>query len=126
MIDYKHEKFEEKIKEYDAVFDTVGGEITNKSLQVLKKGLPTGRQGGILVSMVGQPDVKLAEKLGVTALRQATKVSTNHLKRLAQLVEEGKIKLNINKVFPLDLIRDAFKFQEEGHPRGKVVVKVKS
>src|SRR3989338_9222057 len=118
IIDYKNEKFEEKIKDFDAILDTVGGEVTNKSLAVLRKG-------GTLVSMIGQPDLKLAEKLGVIAIRQRTRVSTQHLERLAQLVENGNIKIKIAKIFPLDQVREAFKYQEEGYPRGKVVIKVK-
>jgi len=126
VIDYKNEKFEEKIKDpstgsgqvFDAVFDTVGGEVTNKSLQVLKKG-------GVLVSMIGEPDAKFAEEREITAIRQGTKVNTKHLERLAQLIENGKIKVNIAKIFPLDQIQDAFKYQEELHSRGKIVLKIR-
>ena len=126
VIDYKNEKFEEKIKDpstgsgqvFDAVFYTVGGEVTNKSLQVLKKG-------GVLVSMIGEPDAKFAEEREITAIRQGTKVNTKHLERLAQLIENGKIKVNIAKIFPLDQIQDAFKYQEELHSRGKIVLKIR-
>ena len=119
IIDYKSEKFEEKIKDFDAVFDTVGGETTNKSFKVLKKG-------GVLVSMLGQPDAKFAQEYGVTAIGQGTKVNTQHLNRLAKLVDSGKIKVNIAKIFSLDQIKEAFKYQEEGHPRGKVVLKMQN
>jgi len=118
-IDYKNEKFEEKLKEFDAVFDTVGGETLNKSFEVLKKG-------GILVSMLGQPDPKRAEEFGITAIGQGTHTNTKHLTRVKELIDERKIKTHIDKVFPLDKIKEAFKYQEEGHPRGKVVIAVKS
>ena len=118
VVDYKLKKFEEILKDFDAIFDTVGGETTSRSFKVMKKG-------GMLVSMVGQPDAKLASEYGVTAIGQGSKVNTQHLNRLAELVETGKIRVNIDKVFLLGEIKEAFKYQEEGHLRGKVVLEVK-
>lgn len=118
VIDYKSQKFEEILKDYDAVYDTVGNETTIKSFNVLKRG-------GILVSMLGQPDQELANKYGVTAIGQETKTNTAHLKRLAELVEGGKIKVNVDKTYPLELASEAFAYQEKIHPRGKVVIKIK-
>lgn len=117
VIDYQNEAFEEMLKEFDAVLDTVGGETTNKSFKVLKKG-------GILVSMLGQPDPELVEKYGVTAIGQSTNTNTQHLNRLAELIDSGKIKVELDKVFPLEQVQEAFKHLEQGHPRGKVVVKI--
>lgn len=116
VIDYKTQKFEEIIKEYDAVFDTAGGETVNKSYGVLKKG-------GILVSM-GQVDEKVAKEHGVSAFGQMTLTDTAHLQRLSQLVESGKIKVHLDKTFPLANTREAFTYQETGHPQGKVVVTI--
>lgn len=118
VIDYKTQKFEEIVKEYDAVFDTVGGETADKSFEVLKKR-------GIFVSMLGQPNQELTEKYGVTAIGQMTKAETASLTHLAEIVAAGKIKIHIDKVFPLAQTREAFTHQEKNHPRGKVVVKIK-
>ena len=117
-VDYKKEAFEKRLKDFDAVFDTVGGDTTAKSFTVLKKG-------GTLVSMLGQPDPALAQKAGVTAIGQMTDVSTERLKRLAQLVDRGSIKLHVDKVFPLEKAREAFQRLEEVHPRGKVVLEIR-
>lgn len=119
VIDYKTQDFSNLLKDYDAVFDTVGGETTNKSFLVLKRN-------GILVSMAGQPDKTLAEKYGVIAIGQSTQTNDVHLNRLTELVEEGKIKVNIDKIFPLEAIKEAFTYQEKTHPRGKVVIKIKN
>lgn len=118
IIDYKTQKFEKLIKDYDAVFDNVGGETGDKSFQVLKKG-------GVIVSMLGQPSPELAEKYGVTAIGQGTQTDTAHLKRLADLVDSGKVKVHVDKVFPLEQAQVAFNYQEKTHPRGKVVLKIK-
>ena len=117
VIDYKRESFEERLKEFDAVFDTVGGDTTKKSFKVLKKG-------GTLVSMLGQPDATLAKQREVTAIGQFTQVTTELLRRLAQLVDGGRVRSRIAQVFPLDKSQEAFQLAEEGHPRGKVVFKM--
>ncbi|MGH7229978.1 MAG: alcohol dehydrogenase catalytic domain-containing protein, partial [Nitrospiraceae bacterium] len=73
----------------------VGGQITEKSFKVLRKG-------GTLVSMVGQPNPELAQKAGVTAIGQMTHANTEVLKRLAQFVDSGAMKIRVGKVFPLE------------------------
>lgn len=118
MIDYQKQKFEEILKDFDVVFDMVGGDVTTRSFQVMRKG-------GILVSMVGQPPHVLAEKFGVSVIGQNTQTNHAHLTRLAELVDSGKIKVHIDKVFPFNEVRDAFIHLETGHPRGKVVLRVK-
>ncbi len=118
VIDYKNQAFEDLLKEFDAVFDTVGVEATDKSFKVLKKA-------GIIVSMLGQPNPELAQEYGVTAIGQNTVTNTAHLDRLAALIDSGKIKVHVDKVFPLEEVKEAFKHLEEDHPRGKVVLKIK-
>ncbi|WHZ26531.1 MAG: NADP-dependent oxidoreductase [Nitrospira sp.] len=119
VINYKNESFEAKIKEVDAVFDTVGGTTTAKSFQVL-------RRGGCLVSMLGQPDETLARQHEVTAIGQFTRVTTDVLIRLARLVDSGQVKIRIGKVLSLEKGKEAFQLAEEGHPNGKVVFEVKA
>jgi NADPH:quinone reductase-like Zn-dependent oxidoreductase len=117
VIDYKKHDFNEMLKDYDAVFDTVGGDTTDKSFQVLKKG-------GTLVSMKGQPNEELAKKFSVKTIGQYTAITTERLNRLSELVNSRKIKVNIDQVFTLDEIKEAFHLQES-HPRGKVVIEIK-
>lgn len=118
VIDYKSQHFEELIKNYDAVYDTVGGEITNTSMKVLKNG-------GILVTMIGQPDEELAKKLDVTVIKQFTNSNTQKLNRLTELIDSGKIITEVDRVFSLDQVKEAFNYFEKGHPKGKVVLTVK-
>lgn len=118
VIDYKNQAFENIIKDYDAVYDTVGGQVVDKSFTVLKRG-------GILVSMLGVPHQNLADKYGVIAIGQNTKTNTEHLDLLRGFVEKGKIKVHIDRVFPIENVKEAFEYQEKAHPRGKVVLKVK-
>lgn len=115
-IDYRTGSFETVLKDFDAVLDTVGGEVTKKSFAVLKKG-------GVLVSMMGPPKEELADKFGVRAVGQGTKTNRKHLDRLSVLIAAGKIKAHIDKVFPLERIQEAFDYKMKGHPRGKVVLR---
>lgn len=117
VIDYKTQKFEQILKDYDAVFDTVGGETTIKSFDVIKKG-------GVFVSMLGQPDLKLAGKYGISAIGQGTKTDRAHLTRLGVLVDSGKIKVHVDKVFSLKQVKEAFEYKEKIHSKGKVVIKI--
>ena len=118
VIDYKKEKFEDLLNDYDVVFDMVGGEVRDKSFRILKKG-------GILVSMLGQPSEELSQKYGVVAIGQNTKVTSERLNRLAEYVDSGKIKVNIDRMFLLDQIKEAFNYFKEGRYKGKVVLRVK-
>src|SRR3989344_8954175 len=118
VIDYKTQKFEEMLKDFDAVYDTVGGDTMGRSFKVLKKG-------GVIVSMLGVPNPELAKEHGVTSIGQVTRINNKTLARLTELVEKGAINPQIDKVFPLDEAREAFEYFESAHPRGKVVIKIK-
>lgn len=117
-IDYETQNFEEIVKDYDAVFDTVGGDIFEKSLQILKPG-------GIAVSMVAQVDKSVAKEHGVTAITQSTQTDTARLDELTKLIEAGIITPQVTKVFPLDQIQEAFEARESGGIPGKVVIEIK-
>ena len=95
VIDYKTQNFEDILHDYDAVFDTVGGETYRRSFKVLKKG-------GIIVSMLEQPNSELMNRYGVKALFQFTQVNRERLTKLAQWVDQNNISVNVEKTFLLD------------------------
>lgn len=117
VIDYKLQAFEDVLSDYDAVFDTVGGEVADKSFKVLKKG-------GVIVSMLGEPNHQLTQDAGVSAIGQNTQINTLRLNRVTELVDTGKIKVYIDKEFSLEEAKEAFTYQEQIHPRGKIVFKI--
>jgi NADPH:quinone reductase-like Zn-dependent oxidoreductase len=118
VIDYKTENFEDIIHDYDAVFDTVGGDTYKRSFKVLKKG------SGIIVSMLEQPNSELISQYGVKALFQFTQVNRQRLTKLAEWVDQNNIKVNIDKTFSLDEAAKALDYQKDVHPMGKVVLTV--
>ena len=117
MIDYKTQNFEDILHDYDAVFDTVAGETYRRSFKVLKKG-------GIIVSMLEQPNSELMNRYGVKALFQFTQVNRERLTKLAQWVDQNNISVNVEKTFLLDEAGKALDYQKDVHPRGKVVLTV--
>ena len=118
IVDYKTEKFEDILQDYDAVFDTVGGETYKRSFKVLKKG------SGIVVSMLEQPNSELMSQYGVKAQFLFSQVNRQRLTKLALWVDQNNIKVNIDKTFPLDEASRALDYQKDVHPRGKVVLTV--
>lgn len=117
VIDYKREDFTRIVSGYDAVFDTAGGDIANRSIPVVKPG-------GIVVSMTGQPDPEIARRYQVTAIAQGTNGTTKQLDRVAKLVDSGVIAPVIDRTYPLEQTRAAYE-RLASHPRGKVVIAVR-
>ena len=118
IIDYKKENFEDVIRDYDAVLDTVGGETYKGPFEVLKKG------NGIIVSMLEQPNEELMSQHGIKAVFLFSQVNRQRLTNLAQWIDQNNIKVNIDRTFPLNEARKALDYQKDVHPRGKVVLTI--
>jgi NADPH:quinone reductase-like Zn-dependent oxidoreductase len=117
VIDYTKQDFTEIVHNYDVVYDLAGGEASAALYQVLKKG-------GTLISMTAQPDEALMEQYGVNMISQFTKVTTERLTKLAELVDQGAIQVHIDKTFPLSEAADALEYVKSGKHHGKVILKV--
>ena len=117
VIDYHAERFEEKARDVDVVFDTVGGETQERSLRVL-------REGGVLVSVVSPVPPGVAEQHGVRGIYFIVEGNRAQLEQIAALVDEGKLKPIIAQAFPLARARDAFEFGASSHSPGKIILEV--
>ena len=117
VIDYRSQRFEELVRDVDAVLDTLGGPTQEKSFQVLKKG-------GILVSTVNPPDQDEAKRRGVRAMNMVNKVNGDRLAQIAKLIDTGKLKSSVETVLPLSEARKAHELSQAGHQRGKSVLQV--
>ncbi len=116
-IDYKKQRFEEEVSDLDMVFDLIDGDTRERSWKLLRKG-------GALVSTLTPPSQEKAEQFGVRALRYTVQANGEELAKIARLVEDGKVKPHIQKVFPLSAAADALASVERGHSVGKVVLAV--
>ncbi len=118
VVDYEAEHFEDLLKEFDAVLDTVGGETYKRSFRVLK-------QGGLLVSMLSLPDEALMKKYHVRAVLEMTKVDSKKLGKITDLITKKVLKVNIANVFSLQQTKEAFKAKEKEKVLGKIAIEVK-
>lgn len=116
VIDYTSDDFSQKLKDIDLVFDTVGGETQKKSWGIIKKG-------GTLVSTVGA-DQNEAEAHNVTAKSFMVNSNGARLQEITGFVDQGKLKVFIEKEFPLAEAGLAHQLSEEGHVRGKIILNV--
>jgi NADPH:quinone reductase-like Zn-dependent oxidoreductase len=118
VVDYTAVRFEDVLHDLDVVFDTVGGEVTDRSWGVL-------RPGGMLVVIAGGPDTDTAEARGVrTSGTQAPQVTSPILQELARLVESGDLHPQVGRTFPLADAAGAHALSETGHGHGRIVLHV--
>ena len=117
VIDYHEEHYEDRIKGVEVLLDTIGGEAQKKLLNVMKPD-------GIVVSTVGIADQATMDARGLQGKSYMAQSIPAQLKQIADLVDEGKIKVIVDKVFPLEQAAEAHKLGEEGHTHGKIVLKV--
>ncbi|MBO9126256.1 MULTISPECIES: NADP-dependent oxidoreductase [unclassified Rhizobium] len=140
VIDYRQEPFEERLSGYDMVLDTRGGDVTTKSLGVLKPG-------GMLVSIVGPPDPAFARTIGANwMVRQVIRLGSfsirrkarargieygflfmrpdgGHLAEIGKLVEAGALRPIIDREFVFEDTPAALERSASGRARGKVVIR---
>src|SRR5918999_2367703 len=98
-IDYKTQKFEDVLShDFDAVFDTVGGETYTRSFKILKSGGGSS-SGGIIVSMLEQPVQELMDQFGVKAVFVFSQGNRERLTKLAEWVDQNNIRVNVERIF---------------------------
>ncbi len=139
MIDYRAENFEQILDGYDFVLDSLGGKNLEKSLRILKPG-------GKAVGIAGPPDPAFAREAGLNPLlrlaitglswkirRQARnlgvtyeflfmRASGDQLRLISALVDDGKLRPIVGKVFDFTQTPQALQSLAKGGIRGKAVV----
>ena len=126
-IDYKNQKFEELLQDVDVVFDASPLRDDNERM----KCVSVLKNGGILVSV--NVDFPFSENVLEAMKTKNAKgellyAQMNHrewLTEIAQLIDEGKVKVNISKVYPLTQVAEAHKESETFHTRGKLVLEIR-
>lgn len=141
VIDYKQQHFEDTLRDYDVVLNSLGPVELEKSLRILKPG-------GQLVSISGPPTPAFAQeqklfwglgwvmrllsrgvrrkarKQGVRYAFVFMRASGEQLKKITALVESGIIKPVIDRTFPFDATAEALSYVEQGRAKGKVAIKL--
>jgi alcohol dehydrogenase len=140
-LDYRTERFDERLRDIDFVLDTQGGATLWRSFSVV-------RRGATVVSIGGLPDLKFARAWKMSPIywlplawlsRRETRLARQTSARYeylfmspsgAQLEEIGAllaaktIRPVVDRTFPLDQVVAALAYSESGHATGKVVITV--
>ena len=118
VIDYNKDDFAQVVKDVDAVFETVGGDVAMRSFLVVKSG---GR-AAFIASGAKAP---ASPRSDVQSLRPAVGRDRPHLERILHLHAMGAVRLPETRVFPLPEAVEALRISEGRHFRGKLVLKVR-
>ena len=128
IVNYKTTRFEDVVKDVDVVLDIIprdasaaanalAEETLERSWSVLKKN-------GVLVSICTRPSSEAAAAHGVRGTYILAQPNAAQLAEIARLVDAGHVKPTIDTVLPLREARKAHELSEEGHTRGKIVLRV--
>lgn len=117
VIDYTKEDFAEVVPECDVVFDTVGGDVHERSASVLK-------DGGRLVYVIRPPE-GFRPPESISYLRPQVDRNGAHMARIAELVAEGAVWPPEITVMPLEDAAKAHAESAKGHVRGKIVFEIR-
>ena len=118
VIDYNERDFTQAVRDCDAVFDTVGGDVAERSFAVLKPG---GR-GAFIASGEKPPNPTRDD---VASLRPPVGRARQPLERIAALFAAGAIRPPEIKLYQLAQAADAHRLSESRHFRGKLVFQVR-
>lgn len=141
VIDYKHQDFQNELRDFDVVLNSLGADVLAKSVKVLKPG-------GQLISLSGPPTEEFARARGMPwVVRQAMRLLSSgirrkagncgvrytflfmhadgmQLRKITSLIEAGVLKPVIDRSFTFELTTQALQYVEQGRARGKVVVTI--
>lgn len=123
VIDYRTKRFEEETGDLDLVVDLIGNvqdETGTRSLRAM-------RPGGLLINVPtgSWPEFRAdAAAAGMRATDIKALSDTASLEAIADLVDAGGLTVHVDREFPLDEAAEAHRMLEEGHTRGKIVLRV--
>jgi len=115
VIDHSQSDFT-AIEPVDLVFDAAGGDRLRRSVDVL-------RPGGRLISVAEDPPMEQARRAGIEAKWYLVESRRDQLVELASLIDQGRLRVEVHRTFPLTEAGEAFAQLEEGGT-GKIVLTV--
>ncbi len=122
FINYKNEKFETLVDNPDAVLDAMGGDVLYRSISCTKRG---GTAVCLPSSSKDDPKaIELAKQRDIKLIWPMMRPDSDQLQQIAQWLEQKKIKVFVDKIFPFDQMVWAHKAVETHGTTGKVVVTI--
>ncbi|MBM7650893.1 NAD(P)-dependent alcohol dehydrogenase [Neobacillus cucumis] len=125
-IDYSKENFTESIDRYDLILGVNGHHAMSAYKRVLSSNGIFVHVGGsssqMFQAMALGPWISMTGKKKMGSFLQ--RANQQDLIYIKELVETGKVKPVIDRSYKLSEIHEAFRYFEEGHAQGKVVITV--
>jgi NADPH:quinone reductase-like Zn-dependent oxidoreductase len=118
VIDYGAADFTKAVKNVDAVFETVGGDVGQKSFEVVKPG-------GRAAFIASGAQAPASPRSDVTSLRPPATRGRKPLERIAELYRKGVVRKPEVKLYKLSDAREAHRISEGRHLRGKLIFQVR-
>jgi NADPH:quinone reductase-like Zn-dependent oxidoreductase len=115
VIDYAREDFTNKARNCDAAFDTVGGEVAERTFAVLKAG-------GRAAFIASGPKAPVPKRGDVRSLRPQVGRDREHLERIVALFTAGAVRPPEIILYPLKEAAAAHRLSQSRHFRGKLVL----
>ena len=115
-IDYNATRFETVLKDLDAVIDTVGGDLPERSFQVI-------RPGGIFVTVAARVAEDAGNAQNIRAVG-AGRAPAENLEQISELVGAEQLKPVPGTLFPLSEARQAHELSQVGHGRGRIILQI--
>lgn len=119
VIAYDKTPFEDAVKDIDVVFDTMGGDVHDKSYKVLKRG-------GQMVCLMAEPFKDRGAEFGVTVTQAPVLPRKDILDALLKMMADGSLRVPIEATLPLSDFRRAHELSQTGRTRGKVVLTLRN
>lgn len=118
VIDYRTTDILEECYGLDVVLDLIGGDTGKRSLQTL------GEQGVLVTipTVTADEIISAAEAMGLRAHGMTVRPDVFHLDEIAELIEDGDVRIHIEEAFPMTAVAQAHGLLEGGHVRGKLVL----
>jgi NADPH:quinone reductase-like Zn-dependent oxidoreductase len=122
VIDYTKEDFTRNTKEYDLIFDIVGATSFDRCQKLLK---PKGVFLQNIMSWAAMARMIWTSVTGGKKLKGGVAMEDRRrMLFIADLVKAGKLRPVIDRSYPLERIAEAFRYVEQGHKKGNVVITV--
>ncbi len=119
VIAYDRTPFETAARDVDVVFDTMGGEIHDKSYGVLKRG-------GQIVCLMAEPFKDRGAEFGVTVTQAQVVPRRDILEALLKMLADGSLRVPIEATLPIQDFRRAHELSQTGRTRGKVILTLRN
>ena len=117
-VDYRSEAFEQVVEPVDLVVDLIGGDVTKRSLDVLR---PDGRLV-CLPTAEAPAAIAAASERGLRACGMVVEPDARGLEALSALVDDRRLRVLVAETFPLERASHAHRAGEFGRTTGKLVL----